>query len=59
MESSYSTELKLSNKRPARRLRAVVEVISGELKIYPIANSDTEEAEIMDALRFLREGFQE
>ena len=35
------------------RLRAIVEVIDGELLISPIANSDVERAAILDALRFL------
>ena len=42
------------NQTPAnRRLRAVVEIIDGELAIYPIANSDVEERTILDALRFI------
>jgi len=36
-------------------LRAIVEILGGELKIYPIANSDADEKTILDALRFVRE----
>jgi hypothetical protein len=43
---------------PAKPLRAIVEIIDGELKVYPIADSDKEEREILDALRFLREDFE-
>jgi hypothetical protein len=39
----------------AMPLRAIVEIIGGELKIYPIADSDTDEKTILDALRFVRE----
>ncbi len=39
------------------RLRAVVELINGELKIYPIAENDADEKRILDALRFVREDF--
>jgi hypothetical protein len=34
-----------------KRLRAIVEVIAGEVMIFPIADSDTERQEILDALR--------
>jgi hypothetical protein len=33
-----------------RRLRAIVELIDGELKIYPIGQSDTECNEILSVL---------
>lgn len=36
-------------------LRAIVEIIGGELKIYPLAGNDAEEHQILDALRFIRE----
>jgi hypothetical protein len=36
-------------------LRAIVEIIDGELKIYPISDSDADEKTILDALRFVRE----
>jgi hypothetical protein len=36
-------------------LRAIVEIIGGELKVYPIADSDADEKIILDALRFVRE----
>ena len=36
-------------------LRAIIEIIGGELKIYPISASDTDEKTILDALRFVRE----
>jgi hypothetical protein len=41
---------------PSRKpLRAIVEIIGGELTIFPVANSDTEAATIMNALRFVIE----
>jgi hypothetical protein len=33
-----------------RRLRAIVELVAGELKIYPIGESDAECNEILQAL---------
>jgi hypothetical protein len=39
------------------RLRAMVEIVDGELKIYPFANSHADERRIL-ALRFGREDFQ-
>ena len=49
----------LSNLEPQLRrsmpLRAIVEIIGGELKVYPIAESDLDEQRIIDALRFVRE----
>lgn len=33
-----------------RRLRAIVELIDGELRIYPIGQSDAECSEILQAL---------
>jgi hypothetical protein len=36
-------------------LRAIVEIIGGELKIYPMTYNDLEEKLIRDALRFVRE----
>lgn len=44
-------------KTEAKRLRAFIKIIDGELAVYPIADSDEEEREILDALRFLREDF--
>jgi len=38
-----------------RRLRAVVEIDGGELRVYPIADSDADEQRILDALRFVRD----
>ena len=49
----------LSNLEPQLRrsmpLRALVEIIGGELKVYPIAESDLDEQRIIDALRLVRE----
>jgi hypothetical protein len=42
-----------------RRLRAMIEIIDGELKVYPIADTDEDERLIFDALRFAREEFAE
>jgi hypothetical protein len=36
-----------------QRLRAYIEIIDGELAIFPLANSDTDEKAILDALRFV------
>ena len=35
------------------RLRAIVEVIDGEVAIFPIAYSDADRTAILDALRFI------
>lgn len=40
-------------------LRALIEIDGGELKIYPIANSEADELAIVDALRFVREDFRQ
>jgi len=37
-------------------LRAIIEVIDGELVIFPIAESDVERAAILDALTFIPKG---
>lgn len=42
----------------AKPLRAIVEIIGGELKIYPVGDSDVDEKTILDALRFIREDHQ-
>jgi hypothetical protein len=36
-------------------LRAIIEIIGGEIKIYPVGNSDADEKTILDALCFVRE----
>jgi hypothetical protein len=41
--------------RRSMPLRAIVEIQGGELKVYPIAESDLDEQRIIDALRFVRE----
>jgi len=41
--------------RSQSRLRAIVEILDGELLIFPIADTDEHRREILDALRFLRE----
>ena len=48
-----SISRKLENEPCQRRLRAIVEVVGGELAIYPIADCDTDAATILDALRFV------
>jgi hypothetical protein len=35
----------------------MVEIVDGEIVIYPIAESDRQAQEILDALRFMREDF--
>lgn len=37
------------------RLRAMIEIIDGEIKVYPIANSDSDEKLILDRIRVIRE----
>jgi hypothetical protein len=44
-----------SQPAPAMPLRAIVEILGGELKVYPIADSDADEKIILDVLRFVRE----
>jgi hypothetical protein len=39
-------------------LRAIIEIVNGELRILPIAESDADEQQILYALRFLREDFR-
>jgi hypothetical protein len=41
----------LKNQTCPRRLRAIVELIGGELFIFPVADSDGERDDILDALR--------
>ena len=45
-----------SQVRKTAPLRALVEITGGELKIFPIADSDGDEQLILDALRFVRDG---
>jgi hypothetical protein len=42
-----------SQASPSPRLRAIVEIVGNELVICPIANSDSDEKIILDALRFV------
>jgi hypothetical protein len=51
MESTNSTPIE--PRQP--RLRAFVEIVDGELKIFPIADSDADERRILKALKFVRE----
>jgi len=50
---STPTPSALSTESPPSRLRAIVEVIGGELSIYPIADADIDERAVLDALRFV------
>jgi hypothetical protein len=34
-----------------KRLRAIVEIVGGEVIIFPVADSDADREEILDALR--------
>lgn len=47
----------LSHPSPKRQasLRALIEIIDGELKVYPIADCDRDEKIILDGLRFVIE----
>ena len=40
-------------------VRAIIELDGGELKIFPIAQSDIEEKMIFDALRFMIEDYDQ
>ncbi len=53
MHDQYSQPEKKST-----RLRALVEIMGGELRVYPISDSDADEKQILDALRFIREDFE-
>jgi hypothetical protein len=57
MQTDISLKPK-SQADPVIPLRAIVELIGGELKIYPLADSDVEEHQMLDALRFIREDHQ-
>jgi hypothetical protein len=51
-----NTTLKLKPQTPGTMpLRAIVEIVDGELKVFPIADSDADEQTILDALRFVIE----
>ena len=41
------------------RLRAIIEIDGGQLKIMPLSDSDYEEKLILDALRFMRQDFRQ
>jgi hypothetical protein len=41
------------------RLRALVELADGELRIFPICDNDVDEQRILDALRFVREDVEQ
>lgn len=39
--------------QPASTMRAIIEIVDGELKIFPVADSDIDAKGIFDALRFM------
>jgi hypothetical protein len=41
------------------RIRAIVEIVDGKLKVCPVADSDAERIVILNELRFIRRGFLE
>jgi hypothetical protein len=43
--------VKVMQQQEPKRLKAIVEIIAGEVMIFPIADSDTDRQEILDALR--------
>jgi hypothetical protein len=45
--------------QPAPTMRAIIEIDGGELKVFPIAQSDIEEKMIFDALRFMIEDYDQ
>ena len=58
--SEYILPEKIYNPIPDRRpLRAIVEIIDGELNIVPVADSDADEQLIWDALRSVCEECQQ
>jgi hypothetical protein len=50
MGHTYTNDPDLSNPTP-RRLRAIVEIVGGEVFIFPVADSDVDRETILDALR--------
>ena len=36
-----------------RTMRAIIEIVDGELKVFPVADSDIDAKGIFDALRFM------
>jgi hypothetical protein len=40
-------------------LRAIVEILGGELKSYPVGDSDGDERRILEALRFAVEDWRQ
>jgi len=55
MTANYHTE-NAESKPELKRLRAIVEIVDGELKVYPIADTDEQAREIMDSLLLRRAG---
>ncbi len=56
MRSNYPAERKIASSDFARQpIRAIVELIDGELKIFPISDCEADEQAILDALCFVRE----
>jgi hypothetical protein len=49
--SNLSYAIRETGARPRRVLRAVIELADGELRIFAVADNDSEEREIIDALR--------
>ena len=50
-----NTTLRNEDSTSAPRMRCIVEIIGGEIAIYPIASSDADEKIILDAFRFVIE----
>jgi hypothetical protein len=50
----------LSHPSPPRQqpLRAIIEIRGGELRVYPLCQTDEDEKNILDALRFVIEDHQ-
>lgn len=59
MRDSYPSQLKLASNpflptyKQRSPLRAIIEIRGGELKVFPLAETDVDAAKIMDALRFI------
>jgi len=48
-----NTTLRNEDSTSAPWMRCIVEIIGGEIAIYPIADTDANEKTILDALRFV------
>jgi hypothetical protein len=52
---AINNTLRNEDSTSAQRLRAIIEIVGGELRIYPITDNAIDEKTILDALRFVTE----